>query len=215
MPPRLTRVDELILDQHGSLTAADECYFLREYTRGGGYQASETNQLISNLKKSVERRGQRDYHYKQRAIEQAGRELRAALSEEWLRTATLIPIPPSASREDPLYDDRMTRVIAAMTAGLTVDIRELVIQRQSTAPAHLSGDYRPSVSEIVTNYEVDESCAEPVPRSIGIFDDILTAGSHFRAAKLILERRFGPIPIVGIFVARRVFPPENAPGLVN
>jgi predicted amidophosphoribosyltransferase len=213
LPPRLTRVDELILDEHGSLTVDDECYFLREYTRGGGYQASDTNQLITNLKKSTERRGQRDYRYKQQAIEIAGRELGAALKEDWLKAATLVPIPPSASREDPLYDDRMTKVIRTMTLGLQVDVRELIVQRESTAPAHLSGDYRPRVAEIFENYEIDQSHTDPPPNIVGLFDDILTAGSHFRAAKLLLQQRFGDIPVVGIFIARRVFPPRNDPAL--
>jgi predicted amidophosphoribosyltransferase len=208
LAPRLTRVDELILDQHGSLTIDDECYFLREYTRGGGYQASATNQLISNLKKSVERRGQRDYRYKGEAIEIAGRELRAALGEDWLRSATLVPIPPSARRADPLYDDRMTLVIQVLGRGLQVDVRELLLQRESVCPAHLSGDDRPRVMDILENYEIDESLADPPPTSIGLFDDILTAGSHFRAAKLLLQQRFGEIPVVGIFIARRIFAPN-------
>jgi predicted amidophosphoribosyltransferase len=207
LPPRLTRVDELILEQHGSLTVDDECYFLREYTRGGGFQASETNQLIANLKKSVERRDQRDYRYKEQAIEVAGRELRASLRENWLRTATLVPIPPSANRDDPLYDDRIIRVIRALTRGLEVDVRELIVQRESIVPAHLRGDYRPRVPEIFENYEIDESIADPAPTRIGLFDDILTAGSHFRAAKLLLQQRFGEIPVVGIFIARRIFDP--------
>lgn len=211
MPPRLTRVDELILDEHGSLTVEDECYFLREYTRGVGYQASDTNQLIANLKKSTERRGQRDYRYKQQAIEIAGREFRSALNPEWLRTATLVPIPPSSNRDDPRYDHRITQVIQVVTSGLQADIRELIMQRESTIPAHLSGNYRPTVAEILENYAIDETLTEPTPNRIGVFDDILTAGSHFRATKLLLQQRFGAIPVVGIFVARRIFPREQDP----
>lgn len=107
----------------------------------------------------------------------------------------------------------MTRVIRTMTRGLQVDVRELIVQRESTTPAHLSGDYRPRVAEILENYEIDESLIEPPPNSIGLFDDILTAGSHFRAAKLLLQQRFGDIPVVGIFIARRVLPPDNNPAL--
>lgn len=53
----LTKVDALLRDEHVRLAADDECYFLREYTAGGGFQAGETNQLILNLKKSPDRRG--------------------------------------------------------------------------------------------------------------------------------------------------------------
>jgi predicted amidophosphoribosyltransferase len=183
--------------------------FLREYTRGGGFQASDTNQLISNLKKSVERRNQADYRYKIQAIGIAGRELRAVLSEEWLTSATLVPIPPSACRNDPLHDDRMTSVIRILSRELEVDVRELIVQRESAIPAHLSGDYRPRVNDILANYQIDENLSEPPPTSIGLFDDILTAGSHFRAAKLLLQQRFGNIPVVGIFIARRIFPQEQ------
>jgi len=42
------------------------------------------------------------------------------------------------------------------------------------------------------------------PKHIGLFDDVITAGSHFRAAKDLLQDRFPEAKIVGIFVARRV-----------
>jgi predicted amidophosphoribosyltransferase len=192
------------------LSADDECYFLREYTSHQGYQASATNQLISNLKKSVERQGMYEYRYKLQAIQIAGNELRAALNDEWLNIATLVPIPPSARRDDPLYDDRITRIIRVMTRSLDADVRELIRQVRSSTPAHLSGDCRPSVQEILENYEIDETVAEPPPTSIGLFDDILTAGSHFRAAKLLLQLRFPGVPVIGVFIARRIFPADYA-----
>jgi len=212
LPPRLTKVDELILDQHGSLTGEDECYHLLEWTKGGGYSASETNQLIANLKKGPEKRGFPEYYYKERAIETAAYNLRNTINDEWLRKATLVPIPPSSCKADPNYDDRMTQVLRAMTRGLSHrDIRELIIQRDSVTPAHLSGDYRPSVAEIVENYEIDESLLDPTPTVIGIFDDILTAGSHFRAAKQLLSQRFPGVSIIGVFIARRIFPQPGNP----
>jgi len=46
---------------------------------------------------------------------------------------------------------------------------------------------------------------------IGILDDVLTAGTHFRAMQTVLSDRFPGVPIIGLFVARRVFqnPFEN------
>jgi hypothetical protein len=211
LAPRLSKVDELILDQHGSLTAEDECHYLLEWTKGGGYSASATNQLIANLKKTNDKKGTVGYHYKEEAIETAAYNLRNAINAGWLRQATLVPIPPSACRTDPNYDDRMTKMLHALTRGQAQrDIRELIIHRETTIPAHISGDFRPTVAEIRANYEIDESLAEPPPKVIGIFDDILTAGSHFRAAKLVLTERFPGVPIVGVFIARRIFPPPKA-----
>jgi hypothetical protein len=169
LPPRLTKVDELILDQHGSLTAEDECYYLLEYTKGGGYKASATNQLITNLKKGNDKKGLPEYHYKAEAIETAAYNLRNTLNQALVEQATLVPIPPSACKTDPNYDDRMTKVLQALTRGVPdPDIRELIIHRESMTPAHLSGDYRPSVAEILANYTIDEALTEPPPKIIVI-----------------------------------------------
>jgi hypothetical protein len=58
-------------------------------------------------------------------------------------------------------------------------------------------------------YRIDEQIAEPEPKAIGIIDDVLTAGSHFRAMKDLLLARFPNVPITGIFIARRVFPNDD------
>ena len=46
----LTRIDDLTCDLYPFLTADDECYYLREYTSGQGFEYSHTNSLISNLR---------------------------------------------------------------------------------------------------------------------------------------------------------------------
>jgi predicted amidophosphoribosyltransferase len=191
------------------LSEEDECYYLREWTKGGGYQASETNQLIANLKKSNDQRGRPGYHYKGIAIGQSAREFRRAISEEFLRQATLVPVPPSAAQGDPAYDDRMTQVLNQLVLGLDGDVRELIIQRETMMPAHLSGDLRPRVVEIYENYEIDETLANPEPRTIALFDDVLVAGAHFKAAQRLLRERFSGVPVIGVFIARRIFPPDE------
>lgn len=209
MPPRLTKIDELTRSDHFHIAEDDDCYYLREYTAGGGYAYSSTNQLISNLKKPVDRRGRPEYRHKERAIVVAAQELRATLNPDWLAQATLVPIPPSACPTDCLYDDRMTQILRQAVAGIHgADIRDLVTTRESMTPAHVSS-VRPTVDELIQNYEINEALAKPEPVSLGIVDDLLTAGSHFRAAKSILSSRFPSVPIVGIFIARRIFPPSE------
>ena len=208
MPPRLTKIDELTRSDHYHLSETDECYYLREYTSGLGYQASDTNQLIANLKKGVDRRGRAEYAYKLRAIETAARELRANLNPDWLRQATLVPVPPSSIRTDILYDDRMTQILQQLGADVHWDVRELVVARTNMVPAHLT-NLRPSIDELMANYEIDEAIANPEPTIIGIFDDVLTAGSHFKAVKNVLSTRFPGVPIIGIFIARRIFAPAT------
>jgi hypothetical protein len=80
------------------------------------------------------------------------------------------------------------------------------MQRVSLAAAHESRGNRPSVEELLRVYEIDETLVSPAPRWIGVFDDVLTAGSHFVAMKTILQGRFPGVSISGFFIARRVFP---------
>ena len=62
------------------------------------------------------------------------------------------------------------------------------------------------MQELLAIYRVDETVAAPAPRQIGIIDDVLTAGVHFRAMQTVLSQRFPNATIVGMFIARRVFP---------
>lgn len=202
LPRRLTKVDATAPD-HWYLTASDECYFLGEYTAGTGYQGSPTNQLIFNLKKSVDRRGLPDWHYKGQAIREVATALRAAINHEFLDKITFVPMPPSKARGDPLYDDRMTQVCATVRPRPPLDVRELIVQPASTQPAHGTDD-RPAPQDIEALYQVDVALAHSPRDLILIVDDVLTTGAHFVAAKSTLTRQFPTTPVVGVFVARRV-----------
>lgn len=199
-----TAVDEFLRPLYPHLTAADQCYFLREYTSGRGFAHSETNRLILNLKKSPDRRGRPEWHYKELAIQQVAGEFRASLNLQRLRAVTFVPMPPSKRRDDPLYDDRMLRVLRALDDGHELDIRELLLLSVSTQPAHAT-IARPTVEDLIANLDINDDVAHPAPTSIALVDDVLTTGAHFVAAKSILAARFPGIPIRGLFVARRVF----------
>ena len=204
-PRRLTRIDELTLDEHHHLTAEDACYFLGEYTARQGYQHSETNRLIYNLKKPMDRRNLPEWKYKEKAIQQVASSLRASIAEDKLTTHTFVPVPPSRTRDDPLYDDRMVNILNAVKEDGRVDVRELLLQRKSVVAAHDFGD-RPGPAEIEANWKLDISLVDPTPQCVAIVDDVLTTGAHFCTAKSILAKRFGEIPIIGLFVARRALP---------
>jgi hypothetical protein len=80
-----------------------------------------------------------------------------------------------------------------------LDVRELVVQRNSLSTAHESQN-RLTVEDLLREYQIDESKANPTPPWIGIF------GTHLVAIKTILGARFPGISIQGFFIARRVFP---------
>lgn len=206
--PRFSRIDETTIGDHAHLSLADECYYLFEYISRLGFRGGATNSLISNLKKKPSQSAAPGYRYKGQAIQQCGGYLRGAINADWLRAATLVPVPPSKIIGHPDYDDRIVRICQAIGPGL--DIREIVRQVKSTDAAHEQEDgLRPTVQDLVQNYIVDQSKLTPAPKAIAIVDDVLTAGTHFVAVRQVLRAVLPGVPIVGIFIARRVFPPAN------
>ena len=202
---RLSRIDPSNWGDHAHIGPDDECYYLREYTRGQNHAYSDTNQLIFNLKKAMDRKGRPEWRYKGIAIRQCAAEMKAALNPDWLAQAVLVPIPPSKAASDPAYDDRMQQVCELMGAG--GGVRNLVIQANSTRASHECGDgERVTVEELKAQYRIEEALIAPAPNVIGIVDDVLTAGTHFRAMSDVLKARFPNAAIIGLFIARRVFP---------
>jgi predicted amidophosphoribosyltransferase len=102
-----------------------------------------------------------------------------------------------------MYDDRVVQIANLLGAGTKIDVRELILQNATIDPSHHSTS-RPRPSELRSNYYIDDTCCEPAPTTIGILDDVLTAGAHFRAIKDMLSERFPGVPVVGVFYARRV-----------
>ena len=201
---RFREIDDSNRRDHFNLTATDKCFFLYEYTAGVGYGYSDTNSLISNLKKKPsERLTKGGWAYKGKAIERCASELGEAFNHDWLRAATLVPAPSSKSSEHPDYDDRLVRVLGQIPIDAALDIRQLIRTKASRPAAHES-DVRPSVEDLLGSYDFDAQAASARPVAhIGIFDDLLTVGTTFRAMKHLLAHYFPGVPITGIFVARR------------
>lgn len=201
-PQRLSRIDDLTRPDHTYLQSDDDCLYLGDYTARQPYSFSATNQLIWNFKKSMDQQGQQGWHYKAEAIQEAATAFRVAMQAD-LDMWTFVPIPPSKAKGDPLYDDRVTQMIRAIRPQPPVDVRELILQTESTEAAHLS-ETRPSPEEIQARYSIDEALAQEPINQIAIVDDMLTAGAHYRAAKAILAQRFPTTKIIGLFISRRV-----------
>ncbi|EJN2862229.1 hypothetical protein NPT69_001072 [Salmonella enterica subsp. enterica serovar Yaba] len=83
----------------------------------------------------------------------------------------------------------------------SVDYRELVAQNNSTTASHMAVN-RPSPDEIVANYRINTDLLEGCRSNIVVFDDVLTAGSHFKAMKTFLRQSLPEANIAGLFVAR-------------
>jgi hypothetical protein len=207
---KLTRVDTTILADHSKLTATDEVYFWREYTSGRDYTFGPGNDLISNLKKKPSSSSQAELRHKQRVIGECSRFFRGAITTTWLDQATFVPVPGSKAVGHPDYDDRMASIFSGIRSAPPIDVRRMVVQTRSTGAAHEAGPLgiRPTVDDLIANYTIDPATLSPTPSLIGIVDDVLTAGVHYRAVHTVLQQQFPDAKIVGFFVARRVFPPD-------
>jgi hypothetical protein len=200
---RLSQIDELTRVDHWYLEDGDQCWYLGEYTARKGYAGSETNNLILNLKKPMDRRERPEWRYKERAIATIATDLRSILGQRVIEGMTFVPMPPSKAKSDPLYDDRIVKILRQMGAGWRLDLRELLSMRQSMAASH-TADQRPTPQELYTNVVIDEDVAALAPTDIMIVDDVLTTGAHFKAAQRRLCERFPGVRTFGLFVARRV-----------
>jgi hypothetical protein len=199
---QLQQIDELLRPEHSFLTEEDHCFFLREYTAGAGFGYGETNNIISNLKKKPDRRGKPEWRYKEAAIQRAGNELREALTDHLLCQFTIVPMPPSKSKAHPMYDDRVLRIVRAMTDGLACDVRELIVQPSDMPAAH-EEKIRPTPEEWYAAYAIDEALANHPVINVLVIDDVLTAGAHFVGLKRRLVERFSDVTVFGVFYARR------------
>ena len=202
MYSKLTRIDASILGDHYYLERSDNCFFLGEYTARKGHSFSDTNNLIYNLKKGVDKKSSPQWKYKLRAIQTIAHDLHKIFAGS-VGDYTWVPIPPSKMKSDPLYDSRMTDILVAMRRQSSqYDCRELIVQNCSTEAAHDSNN-RPTPLDIESRYFIDETLLDEPIKPIIIFDDMLTAGAHFKAAQSLLQKQFPGTPINGVFITRR------------
>jgi predicted amidophosphoribosyltransferase len=65
---------------------------------------------------------------------------------------------------------------------------------------------RKSPAELRQNYRIAEMQLQNLRGIVGIFDDVLTTGSHFKAVKEMILERAPQTRVIGFFVARRAVP---------
>jgi hypothetical protein len=213
LPSRLVALDEEMRADHCFLDDADRCLCVAEYRPGRGTAANAVNLLIANLKcpPSIATIDPRRRHYKQHAIGEVARALRAAVSRSWVEGATWIPIPTSRPPPDADYDDRLPRILRQAFAGYALDLRALLYQSEPTAADHASAR-RSSSAALYNLIRLDRQllAQAPLRDRIVLFDDVLTTGKHYKCCERRLREALGEgkalrqHEISGLFVARRI-----------
>jgi hypothetical protein len=199
---RITAIDDLTRQKHTLLEEDDVCLYFGEYTAGSGFGHSPMNNLIYNLKKCVSKRGTPGYQYKDNAIRDVANQL-AALSA--IEQYVFVPIPPSKSKTNPLYDSRILDILVeAKKNNPEIKYAELVLQSGNMNASHDTATPRSTVDELTHAYQLQNI---PLPsQNFIIFDDVLTKGSHFKAMQKVIKSAFPESYIIGMFIARTEHP---------
>ena len=198
---RLVKIDETQRGDHSYLTAADECYFLGEYQPRAGFQSGDVNNLISNFKKPVDRRGRAEWHWKEQAILRVGRLVASAFKADRLGDITFVPMPPSRVATDPMYDDRMARALLSVPQ---LEVRQALVMRESARAHHeyAPGEARPTPDVLYPLMSFDTDML-PLRQVVVLVDDVLTNGTHFVAAKRHVLEHCPDARVLGMFIGRR------------
>jgi predicted amidophosphoribosyltransferase len=171
-----------------------------------GFGHSPTNQYVYNIKMPMSCRGTTRWPHKSRSINAAIDSLREAFGER-INHVTLVPIPPSKTTAHPEYDNRVTQIaqgVVARTQGNALELVHQIVDMEASHRAQASGRGRASIEELVAAYEFNRDLARSCKPIIGIFDDVLTTGRHFKAMQRVILRHFPQARVVGFFVARCV-----------
>src|SRR3546814_1787281 len=93
--------------------------------------------------------------------------------------------------------------------GRAADGRLVRRQRYSLPAANEAAKgERPWVDVLFRIMAVDDTLLGPPINHIVLVDDVLTSGTHYRAAHQRLRVQFPATPISGLFIARRTFAPR-------
>lgn len=139
-----------------------------------------------------------------RAIDRVARSIRANLKPTALTALTFVPIPPSKPVGHPEHDDRIAAIARAITGA---DARDLLVTREARDARHGQSARRDPEALRETLMLRAQGLGGPV-QQIVLLDDVLTTGCSFTVCRDMLAEALPGIPIIGVFVARRVIDPS-------
>ncbi len=211
---RLMQLDESNRADHRHLGPEDRCFYFGEFFARSEIAFSVTQRLIADYqcRPSLAAADPERRALKEQALTTIAAGLRAAIGPSGAEAYTWVPVPPALAIDHPDFDDRLSRTLRAAFAGLDGDVRP-VLRYAGDADGDGEGDVehrkrRRSGPDALYRrlwVDVDAARARPIRAGLVLFDDVLCTGAHFRAAaRRLLELRPEPIPIVGVFLARRI-----------
>jgi len=157
----------------------------------------------------MDRQGTREWMHRGRAIATIAQELQAALPAVIdFMNSTIIPVPPSKVKGNPLYDDRLMQILQRC-CPVGADVREWISCRADLSASHENED-RATVAELLDNYQWTGPTALLGRSRIVIFDDMITGGNHFVACRQLVRTYHPEAAVIGVFVSRRILAPDDS-----
>lgn len=177
----------------------DRCFYARDFTSGGGYAASEGNNLISNLKKKPHLRNTPQWPHKVRAVRRFADELRRLIP----KGLAVAAIPTSKTPDHDEYDSRLEDVLANLVT-LRPDLRhETPVIRHRSAPPQHERDERQSIEEIYADLRWNGFSEET--EHVVLIDDVVTVGRTYAACRRLIHENVSGITTFGVFWARTIW----------
>jgi hypothetical protein len=202
MMRNLQLIDEYLLPEHKYLTAEDDCFFLLTYRSYRRFGRNTDNALIMDFKIEMNAKGTPEWNKKIAAIEKIAAMFDQSLPMLTQPNTIFVPMPPSKRKDNPLYDDRMTKLLKLFCNDREhSDLREIISIINSSAASHKGGKKLPP-EEIIKNLELDLNMCDDKKKNIILFDDVITSGAHFKACQQLLQPQFPDSDIKGIFIGR-------------
>ena len=181
------------------------CYYYRDKI-DGGYSASESNQLIFNLKapKNCEKDNPPRWSYKLSALERFVSDCRLFFDDfiKWNPNALIgiVPVFSSKPKSHIEYDSRIESVARALEASYPqIEALDVFDINEEFQPSHLGGTRE--ISALVENVIVSNLSLEKYD-VLFLLDDVITSGAHYIACKKLLIELCPEIAIAGLFWAK-------------
>ena len=122
--------------------------------------------------------------------------------------SALFPItdPGLAFAGDPEYDPRLVQAlnVASQNLGIQLPDIECISQIQNSDPDHESDQTRLYPHDRANTYQLH---ADKIPQnttSVVLVDDMLTTGSQYKGAEIVIKNAVPHAQVSGLFVSRRV-----------
>jgi len=179
------------------LTEKDEIYYHLEYSRGG-FEKSLDNQWIFNYKKDIKHRNERQWYYKEVAIDQFAE----LIISTGFETNCILLAGATSKRRDSLdFDSRNEEVLKIINDATGIPISFNLESIEDREPTHLKGGYRnPDLLRGLYKF----TPFEIIPDIVYIVDDVITSGSHFVVWQDLIKQVHPEIEVRGIYLARTV-----------